>query len=313
MRLDETDTHRVSHGASGAMEMHQIRYFLAVAQTLNFTRAAEQCNVSQPALTRAIQQLEDELAGPLLRREGKLSHLTELGQRMLPLMRQCYDCAVSAKTLATSMKKGADVHLSLTLSQTIDIGLISDPLAEVQRAFPRLQLAIARADPAGIAERLKKGEAELAIAGPLDHTWDRLDSFALFKDAMGLVVGPGHPLANRKTIAAEDVAEFPILINPVCESAEHIAQCLARLRIDARRGHQIQSQCDLIRLLETGLGVGILPLSELRRGTLQQLQIEGLDLSHQVSLYCVAGRPRSVVADALFKLLRARNWAQAIR
>ena len=60
------------------MEMHQIRYFLAVAQTLNFTRAAEQCNVSQPALTRAIQQLEDELAGPLIRREGKLSHLTDL-------------------------------------------------------------------------------------------------------------------------------------------------------------------------------------------------------------------------------------------
>jgi DNA-binding transcriptional LysR family regulator len=78
------------------MEMHQIRYFLAVARTLNFTRAAEECRVSQPALTRAIQQLEDEFCGKLLRREGKLSHLTELGDRMLPLVQQCYESALAA-------------------------------------------------------------------------------------------------------------------------------------------------------------------------------------------------------------------------
>ena len=68
------------------MEMHQIRYFLAAARTLNFTRAAEECNVAQPSLTRAIQQLEQEFSGDLFRRERKLSHLTDLGQRMLPLM-----------------------------------------------------------------------------------------------------------------------------------------------------------------------------------------------------------------------------------
>jgi len=62
------------------MEMHQVRYFLAVAETLNFTRAAERCNVSQPALTRAIQNLEGEFGGLLFRRERNLTHLTELGR-----------------------------------------------------------------------------------------------------------------------------------------------------------------------------------------------------------------------------------------
>ena len=62
------------------MEMHQIRYFLAVAETLNFTRAAEKCNVTQPALTRAIQKLEEELGGLLLRRERSLTHLSDLGR-----------------------------------------------------------------------------------------------------------------------------------------------------------------------------------------------------------------------------------------
>src|SRR5215510_3109591 len=102
------------------MEMHQVRYFLAVARTLNFTRAAEQCNVSQPALTRAIRQLEEELAGKLLRREGKHSHLTDLGVRMVPLMQQCLDSALAAKSLATSFKKGATQALSLLVSHSID-------------------------------------------------------------------------------------------------------------------------------------------------------------------------------------------------
>ena len=70
------------------MEMHQVRYFLAVARTLNFTRAAEECNVAQPSLTRAIRQLEDELGGDLFRRERPHAQLTELGQRMRPLLQQ---------------------------------------------------------------------------------------------------------------------------------------------------------------------------------------------------------------------------------
>ncbi len=75
------------------MEMHQVRYFLAVADTLNFTRAAEQCHVSQPALTRAIQQLEEELGGLLLRRERKLTHLTDFGRLIEPHLRQlCCRC-----------------------------------------------------------------------------------------------------------------------------------------------------------------------------------------------------------------------------
>ena len=67
------------------MEMHQIRYFLAIAQTLNFTRAAEKCNVTQPSLTRAIQKLEEEFGGPLFRRESSRTHLTDLGREILPL------------------------------------------------------------------------------------------------------------------------------------------------------------------------------------------------------------------------------------
>ena len=66
------------------MELHQVRYFLAVASTLNFTRAAEQCNVTQPALTKGVQKLEQELGGQLIYRERQLSQLTDLGKEVLP-------------------------------------------------------------------------------------------------------------------------------------------------------------------------------------------------------------------------------------
>jgi DNA-binding transcriptional LysR family regulator len=78
------------------MEMHQIRYFLTVSETLNLAKAAERCNVAQPSLTRGIKT--HEAVGELIRRERNLSHLTELGQRILPRLRQCYETAVSAKS-----------------------------------------------------------------------------------------------------------------------------------------------------------------------------------------------------------------------
>src|SRR4051794_2266927 len=88
------------------MEMHQVRYFLAVARLLNFTRAADECNVTQPSLTRAIKQLEAELGGDLFRRERPAAQLTELGQRMPPLLQQCYDAASGARMLASSFNSG---------------------------------------------------------------------------------------------------------------------------------------------------------------------------------------------------------------
>jgi LysR family transcriptional regulator, hydrogen peroxide-inducible genes activator len=66
------------------MEMHQIRYFLALCEELNFTKAAERCNVAQPSLTRAIKLLEDEFGGALINRERTNTHLTELGRMMRP-------------------------------------------------------------------------------------------------------------------------------------------------------------------------------------------------------------------------------------
>src|SRR3954469_25155636 len=115
------------------MEMHQVRYFLAVTRTLNFTRAADECNVTQPSLTRAIQQLEQEFGGDLFRRERPHAQLTELGQRMLPLLQQCYDSATSASSLASLLRRGEISALRVALSHTIPLSVLLPCVIELRK------------------------------------------------------------------------------------------------------------------------------------------------------------------------------------
>ena len=124
------------------MEMHQVRYFLAVADTLNFTRAAEQCHVSQPALTRAIQQLEEELGGLLLRRERKLTHLTDFGRLIEPHLRQLFADAEAAKSTAKKFLSLQQAQIRLGVMCTIGPARFMGFLAALPHRQPGM-----RADP----------------------------------------------------------------------------------------------------------------------------------------------------------------------
>src|SRR5262245_9514871 len=127
-----------------AMDMHHVRYFLAVARTLHFTRAADECNVTQPSLTRAIKQLEDELGGDLFRRERPQAQLTELGQRMHPLLKQCYEAAAGARSLASAFKSGEIGALRIALTHSVDLSLLIPFLSEIKRKFNRLEFRFLR-------------------------------------------------------------------------------------------------------------------------------------------------------------------------
>src|SRR5436190_16776306 len=126
------------------MEMHQVRYFLATVSELNFTKAADKCDVTQPSLTRAIKQLEDELGGDLFRRERPQAQLTELGERMLPLLKQCYESALGARSLASAIKSGEIGTLRLALSRTVELSTLMSHLAELSRLFAGLDIKLLR-------------------------------------------------------------------------------------------------------------------------------------------------------------------------
>ena len=293
------------------MEMHQVRYFLAVARELNFTRAAESCNVAQPSLTRAIKQLEDELGGELFRRERNLSHLTELGHRMLPMLQQCYESALTAKSLAQSIKSGAVAPLSIALSVTVNIMLLIPFLSELIRAFPGLELRFFRGTNNEVAELLKKGEAEVGVAGPLEGAWERIDAWPLFTEPYRLVVASEHRLATVSgPISAAELAKERLLCRTNCENIKEIMQFLEDRSGWPKTKHDVWTEQDLTALLDSNFGIGIAPRSSALSLKSKQLDLEDFTIERTVYVYAVAGRQRSTAGGTLIKMLRAADWSR---
>ncbi|MEE2690298.1 MAG: LysR family transcriptional regulator [Pseudomonadota bacterium] len=294
------------------MEMQQIRYFLALSETLNFTRAAAECNVTQPALTRAIQALEAELGGDLIRREGRQSHLTELGRRMLPLMQQCFDAATSAKALAKAVQSSDIAPLSIAISNSVNISLLVSPFSELFRAYPGAQLKIRRGSPREIVDLLKDGEAEIAIAGPLGDAWERLDRWPMFSEEIELVVNADHPLGarNDREVDAASLAGEPLLSRVEWETAEALTEKLRDRGLAPEAAHQVETDTDLLALLEANAGIGFVPKSAPSSPQIRRLCVKDLDLERTVEAYAAAGRMRSSIATTLLNLLRATDWSE---
>jgi DNA-binding transcriptional LysR family regulator len=294
------------------MEMHQVRYFLAVARVLNFTRAADECNVTQPSLTRAIKQLEAELGGDLFRRERPAAQLTELGLRMHPLLRQCYEAATGARQLASSFKSGEVGALRIALTHSIDLSLLIPHLDQIKRQFNRLEFRFLRGDAREVGEFLKKGEAELGIAAEIGEDWDRLDTWPLFTESFQFVVNKRHPLADRDRLDFDDLHAEQLLSRNYCEHADRVNAALREHGLDVDRSHEISSERDLIELLEADIGVAIVPDTAAIPPTLKRAPVEGLDARRTVHLYGVAGRERTAVASAVMRMLRGSDWQQFI-
>ena len=196
------------------MEMHQVRYFLAVAQHLNFSRAAEECNVTQPSLSRAIQQLEAEFGGPLFHREHKFTHLTDLGQMIRPHLETIYSSAVKAKRVSRDLTEFRKVPLKLGIMSTISPFEIVDLIAALKTRHNGLELKLCDASAKDLRGRLLEGELEVAVyALPGEEVDERTHALPLFMEQMAIAVHRGHRLANQ---GAFPVKECLLAQSPRC-------------------------------------------------------------------------------------------------
>lgn len=297
------------------MEMQQVRYFLAVVQTLNFTRAAEQCNVSQPALTRAIKLLEEELGGELIRREGRLSHLTGLGKHMAPLLSQCYESALSAKALAKSLQKGEIAILNLAISKTFDIGLLLPLFGEMYRAFPGIQFKLKRDSSPEIRRMLENGDVELAIGWLASETSERMETWPLFTESFDVVVSADHELGrqNISKLDPELAREEHFLVQSGINVSEEEKQRLAAAGVNLAVAHEVDSIPDLEAMVAAKLGPGLAPSTSARSDRLRHLEIDSLGVRRTVVAAAMAGRQRSRPVTALLNLLRGADWSEKRR
>jgi DNA-binding transcriptional LysR family regulator len=265
-------------------------------------------------LTRAIKQLEDELGGELIRREGRLSHLTNLGNQMQPLLQQCFEAALAAKSIAAKVKKGEVPSLALAVSRTLDLDYLMQPLSEMHRCFSGFQLKLRRGTGAQIAAMLKAGEVDLAIGGPMGESWDRLETWPMFSEAFDLVVGIDHPLAMRNDLDldVELVRDLRFLIHAGTDIAEFETARLNAAGICLDHAHEVDSDRDLEALVVAEFGLAIMPASAMNSQRVRHIACSGLDLRRTVAIYAVAGRARSREASALLNLVRSADWSHGL-
>jgi DNA-binding transcriptional LysR family regulator len=250
--------------------------------------------------------LEEELGGELVRRERNHSHLTELGRRMMPLLQQCFDAAVSAKSLAQAVQSSEIAPVQIAISNCVNISVLVQCFAELVRANPGVQLKIRRGPPSMVIAALKDGDVEVAIAGPLE-TWDRLDSWPLFREPVDLVVNSRHSFGRRNSpqVALSELAGESILRRVECETRVELANYLPSPQVE----HEVDTDYDLLALLESNAGVAFLSATAPQSPVTRRLKLADIELWRTIAVYSVAGRLRSAAAAILLNLLRASDWS----
>jgi DNA-binding transcriptional LysR family regulator len=283
------------------MELHQVRYFLALAQSLNFTRAAEACNVTQPALTKAIQRLEAELGGPLLLRERSLTRLTPLGEAMLPLLEASYQAAEAARAQAASFGRDEVTPLRIGLTCSLSAGLLAPVLDELTPLFQHLELTIERAAAELLCERLREGTLDVAVMRAPGRLPERLHRWTLYDERLVLLMPAGHGLAAMDPVPASALAGLS-LIGRDDELDSMIGPCGARR-------HRAGDEASVQALVALGLGCAV---AGARTALAPGLVARPLDLpAHPIVLATVAGRPYGAAVDGFVRLARARSWELA--
>ncbi len=199
------------------MELHEIRYFLALSRTLNFTKAAETCNVTQPSLTRAIQKMEDELGGLLFSRERNNTHLTELGRLLEPHLTEVLAGAQAAKETATRFLRLDSAQLKLGVMCTIGPMRFVTFLSRFRAAHSGVEITMTEAPAARICESLLKGELDVALVARPDGFAPPLQPQPLYRERFVVACAAGHPFARKNAVEMSELDGQQYLSRINCE------------------------------------------------------------------------------------------------
>ncbi len=294
------------------LQFYQVRYFLALARTLNFTRAAEQCNVTQPALTKAVQKLEQELGGALIHRERHLTQLTELGKMILPTLEKIFAAAESVRLQARGYQKKTIAPLKIGLVPSVSAALITELLVELARIIPDLRVDLREADANGLVAMLLDGEINAALVGDAVELPERIDHWLLFEERYVLVLSRKHPMARQTVISLQDLHEAVFLERVGCDVAGRFKQACFADHPGPKVVHRSDQERHLQQMASAGFGAILAPEHAPRLPSLTAIPIEGDPVRREVQLLAVAGRQHSPALDAFIKIARVRDWTSAL-
>jgi LysR family hydrogen peroxide-inducible transcriptional activator len=291
------------------MEMHQVRYFLAVAQELNFTRAAETCHVSQPSLTRAIRLLEEELGGPLFHRERSNTHLSELGRSVLPNLQQVFSECANAKRIAKDFKQLSRATLKLGVMCTISPDRLVDLLSGIREKSPGIELQLTEASARELNDQLLEGELETAIyCLPDDEADERLSLKPRYKEQFMIVVDQAHAFVQKNAVQAIDLNGQPYLNRANCEYRGYAGDIFRAHGVSFTAVHRSVRDDWILALVASGLGFGFMPETCVQRTDVVARPLINPEFWREVNLVTVRGRPHSPAVSTLVREAARIKW-----
>ena len=247
------------------MELRHLRYFVAAAEAQNVSRAALKLHVSQPALSRQIRDLEEDLGFSLFERSAKSVRLTAAGKTFLTEARAVLQRAEEAVSRTRAMANGerSELHVGYAPSPTARI--LPAILRAFQSQFPKVRVKLHDLSTEEMLAGIREGKLELAIlVRPARSTLRGLRFEELARDTMCLAVPPDHALARRRFATLAQVAQERLVAfsrTDFPEYHEYLETLFVPTKSEPRIAEEHDSAASLIAAVEAGIGVAIVPES----------------------------------------------------
>lgn len=289
------------------MELQQIRCFLALAETLNFTRAAERCGVSQPSLSRAVQKLEEEVGGNLIRRERNRTHLTELGLIMRPRLQQSLTLAEAALAEAQEFSRISSARLVVGVMCTIGPTRLIPLVDHMAKRVPQLELTLRDATGVQLLKMLEAGEIDVALIGMPTYP-DIIDAYPLYTERYVLALPSGHRLLDYQNVPLREISSAPYLERLNCEYDDHYEYSHGESPVEVNIRFSSENEEWIQAMIVAGLGCAIIPEYSIFQPGLSIRPLVEPQVQRTISLATVRGRPQRQSLMLFRRLCQSLAW-----
>jgi len=288
------------------MELHQLRYFCAVADTGSFSRAAEQSHVSQPSLSQQILKLEDELGARLFDRLGRSVRVTEVGKAFLPRARAVLRELEAARGDAVERKDALGGPVVVGVIPTVAPYLLPGYLGAYAKKFPQVQVTVVEEITPVLLERLRASSIDVAILA-LPVRGHEFEAAPLLTERLFAALPPKHKLASRRSLALKDLQAEPFLLlrDGHCFRDTAVAAC-DRARLHPQIVFESGQFSSLLSMVGAGMGVSIVPEMAVDRGArCRYVRIADAQAARSIGAVTLRGRSQTRSLRAFLEMLQA--------
>jgi len=290
------------------MEMFQVRYVLAAAKLLNFTKAAALCNVSQPAMTKAVKTLEAELGAPVFHREGKRILLSDFGRSLLPHLQHILHQTEATRSLADNFRLLNHVPIRLGVMSTIGPVRLSRFLAKFQTDHPGVEVAVSEASAGDLKTRLENADLDLAVLNAMGDARGSFTVHDLYKERYVVIFPPDHRLANLNAIKLADLSGEPYVDRLSCEMRETVMDVCRNHNVTLYARFRSEREDWVQAMVLARIGFAFMPECSVTLPELLQRPLIDPDVSRTISLLSATGRPYSPATAAMVRAAKSFHW-----